>query len=223
MLQLDSPPIAIAFVDAAPPGVPHVSAVEPASCGYWRRAAAGEVFFTDASDHKQCPVGAHTHAVPLAPAEQQELMRLVETMVELSYLRMQDVAQIPRREEPMRVAVYAPLDAAPLPPDVVLIRGNARQLMLLSEASQLAGAAGSSPTMGRPTCAVLPEAINSARTAASFGCVGNRVYTGAADDEAYFAIPGPQLAKIEASLAVVVRANEQMESFHRARAAGASS
>jgi len=77
--------------------------------------------------------------------------------------------------------------------------------------------------MGRPTCAVLPEAINSARTAASFGCVGNRVYTGAADDEAYFAIPGPQLAKIEASLAVVVRANEQMESFHRARAAGASS
>ena len=46
---------------------------------------------------------------------------------------------------------------------------------------------------GRPTCAVLPEAINSARTAASFGCIGNRVYTGADDTEAYFAIPGLQL------------------------------
>ena len=47
--------------------------------------------------------------------------------------------------------------------------------------------------MGRHTCAVLPEAINSARTGASFGCIGNRVYTGADDTEAYFAIPGSQL------------------------------
>ena len=41
LLHLNSAPVAIAFVDAAPPGVPHVSAVEPAGCGYWRRAAAG--------------------------------------------------------------------------------------------------------------------------------------------------------------------------------------
>ncbi len=61
LLSLASPPVAIAFVDAAPPGVPHVSAVEPAGCGYWRRAAAGEVFFTVADDHKRCAVGAHTH------------------------------------------------------------------------------------------------------------------------------------------------------------------
>jgi len=222
LLRLDSPPIAIAFVDEAPPGVPHVSAVEPASCGYWRRAAAGEVFFTDADDHKRCPVGAHTHNVPLTAEERQELLRLVEMMVEVSYLRLQDVAQIPKRETPLSVAVYAPLAAAPVAPDVVLIRGNAHQLMLLAEAAQAAGVAGSGPTMGRPTCAVLPEAINSKRTSASFGCVGNRVYTGAAETEAYFAIPGAQLAKVEASLAVIVRANQELEKFHRARAAGAS-
>ena len=73
--------------------------------------------------------------------------------------------------------------------------------------------------MGRPTCAVLPEAINSARTATSFGCVGNRVYTGADDNEAYFAIPGPQFGVVEESLAVIVRANEELEKFHRGRAA----
>src|SRR5438128_318085 len=50
LLSLASPPVAIAFVDAVPPGVPHVSAVEPAGCGYWRRAAAGEVFYTGADD-----------------------------------------------------------------------------------------------------------------------------------------------------------------------------
>jgi uncharacterized protein (DUF169 family) len=117
------------------------------------------------------------------------------------------------------VAVYAPLDAAPMPPDVVLTRGNARQMMLLAEAAQAAGVAGSTPTMGRPTCAVLPEATNSARTAASFGCIGNRVYTGTSDDEAYFAIPGDHLAVVEEKLAVIVRANEELEKFHRARVA----
>jgi uncharacterized protein (DUF169 family) len=218
-LNLTSAPVAIAFVDAAPPGVPRVAAPEPASWGYWRRAAAGEVFFTTADDHKRCPVGAHTHNVELSPAEQQELMSLVQTMVGLSYLRMEDVPQIPTRMTPLHVAVYAPLSNTPVAPDVVLVRGNAQQLMLLAEAAQAAGVAGTRATMGRPTCAVLPEAINSSRTAGSFGCIGNRVYTGADDTDAYFAIPGPQLAALEESLAVIVRANLELEKFHRARAA----
>jgi uncharacterized protein (DUF169 family) len=102
---------------------------------------------------------------------------------------------------------------------VVLVRGNPRQLMLLAEAAQAAGVAGTGATLGRPTCAVLPEAINSARTAASFGCVGNRVYTGAGDNDAYFAIPGAHLAAIEAQLAVTLDANQELEKFHRGRAA----
>ena len=89
--------------------MPHVSAGEPAGCGYWRRAAAGEVFFTVADDHKGCPVGAHTHNVTLSPSEQQELMGLVQTMVGLSYLKMEEVPQIPTRRTPLQVAVYAPL------------------------------------------------------------------------------------------------------------------
>jgi len=221
LLGLSSPPVAIAFVAAAPPGVAHVAAGEPAGCGYWRRAAAGEVFYTVADDHKRCPVGAHTHNVPLSPTEKEELMALVQTMVGLEYLRMEDVAQIPTRKTPLEVAVYAPLDAAPLPPDVVLVRGNARILMLLAEAAQAAGVAGGGPTLGRPTCSVLPEVTNSGRTSASFGCVGNRVYTGAGDDEAYFAIPGSQLSAVEEKLAIIVRANVELEKFHRARAAGA--
>jgi len=217
LLQLTSTPVAISFLDAPPDGVPHVSESEPAGCGYWRRAAAGEVFFTLPDDHKRCPVGAHTHHVTLSASEQQELMGLVQTMVELAYLKMADVAQIPTRATPLQVAVYAPLDAAPAPPDVVLVRGNARQLMLLAEAAQAAGVAGTGATMGRPTCAVLPEAINSGRTAASFGCVGNRVYTGAGDTDAYFAIPGAQLGLVQETLAVMVHANQELEKFHRSR------
>jgi uncharacterized protein (DUF169 family) len=222
LLQLTTTPIAIAFVDAAPAHVRRVSEPEPAGCGYWRRAAAGEVFFTVADDHKGCPVGAHTHHVTLSPAEQQALMDMVQTMVGLSYIAMEEVPQIPARKTPMQVAIYAPLDAAPVPPDVVLVRGNAQQLMLLAEAAQAAGVVGTGPALGRPTCAVLPEAINSARTAASFGCIGNRVYTGAADTDAYFAIPGAQLGAVEEQLALILRANQELEKFNRGRAEAAS-
>ena len=220
LLNLSSRPVAIAFVGTAPAGVPHVSRGEAAGCGYWRRAAAGEVFYTIADDHKRCPIGAHTHNVPVSVAEKKELMGLLETMVGLEYLKMEEVPHIPTRGTPLQVAVYAPLDAAPVTPDVVLIRGTARQLMLLAEAAQAAGVAGSSATMGRPTCSVLPEAINTKRTATSFGCIGNRVYTGVPDEEAYFAIPGGQLRAVEERLVAIIRANEELDRFHRARFGG---
>jgi len=219
LLELASPPIAITFTDEPPTGVPHVAASEPAGCGYWRRAAAGEVFYTAADDHKRCPVGAHTHNVPLTDAEKQDLMGLVGTMVGLEYIRMEEVPSIPTRRTPLRNATYAPLGKGPAKPDVVLVRGNARQLMLLAEAAQLAGIAGKGATLGRPTCAVLPEAINTAETAASFGCIGNRVYTGAGENDAYFAIPGDRLGLLEEKLATIVRANGELEKFHRARLA----
>ena len=101
------------------------------------------------------------------------------------------------RLTPLRVAVYSPLETSVIPPDVVLVRGNPRQLMLLAEAAQAAGVAGAGPTMGRPTCAVVSEASNADRTASSFGCIGNRISTEAPDDEAYFAIPGAQVRAIE--------------------------
>jgi uncharacterized protein (DUF169 family) len=223
LLQLRATPIAISFCAQPPAGVQHVSQREPAGCGYWRRAQAGEVFYTDADDHKNCPVGAHTHNVALNPEEQQQLHGLLQTMVGLEYLKMEEVPGIPTRAEPLAVAVYAPLDRAPLSPDVIMVRGAARQLMMLAEAAQAAGVAGSTPAMGRPTCAVIPEAINSARTSASFGCIGNRVYTGLGDEEAYFAIPGSALAAIEDRLQVLVRANRELEKFHRARAQTISS
>jgi uncharacterized protein (DUF169 family) len=216
LLKLTSHPVSISFVDKAPSGVNHVAETEPAGCGYWRRAAEGEVFYTNADDHKRCPVGAHTHNVTLSPAEKDELMGLVGVMAGLSYIKLEEVAQIPTRKTPLQVAVYAPLGSATIAPDVVLVRGNPRQLMLLAEAAQSAGISAG-PTMGRPTCSVIPEAINSAATSASFGCVGNRVYTGADDADGYFAIPGSHLGTIEAQLAVIVRANDELEKFHRAR------
>ena len=217
LLKLQSPPVAISFVPTAPAGVKRVPTAEPAGCGYWRRASEGEVFYTTPDDHKRCPVGAHTHNVTLSAAEKEELTGLIGVMAGLEYITAEEVPQIPTRKTPFEVAVYAPLESAPIQPDVVLVRGNPRQLMMLAEAAQSAGVSGAGPAMGRPTCAVIPEAINAAKTSASFGCVGNRVYTAAGDDEAYFAIPGSQLGAVEARLQAIIRANEALEKFHSAR------
>lgn len=219
LLNLSSPPVAIAFVENPPQGLERIARSGPASCDYWRQAADGRTFYTLADDHKSCPIGAHTHHVVTSAEEQQELMGLIQNMVGLSYIKLEEVPAIPRRSTPLGVAVYSPLMSAPVSPDVVLVRGNARQLMLLTEAAQLAGVAGVGPAMGRPTCAVLPAAINSSTVSASFGCVGNRVYTGASDDEAYIAIPGKHLGALVDSLRVIVRANGALEQFHRGRLA----
>jgi uncharacterized protein (DUF169 family) len=220
-LHLPVPAIGIAFRDSPPPGVPRAR-TGPASCSYWELAAAGEMFWTDADDHQNCPIGAHTHGVPLSEAKQQELMGLVGTMVQLGYLRMDEVPGIPHRTTPLRVVVYAPLPKMPCPPDLVLVRGTMAQLMVLVEAAQAAGVAPQAPAMGRPSCAVLPRSIDSGRPAMSLGCIGNRVYTGLADGEGYVALPGSKVDAVAARLPILARANAELEKFHRVRAAGFS-
>ncbi len=219
LLTLTTPAVAISFLPEAPPGVPALARGEAASCGYWSRAAAGEVFHTEARDHLGCAVGAHTHGVPVPTERKHELMEIIQTMVGLEYLTMEEIPRIPHREGPFGVVVYSPLAQAPCPPDLVLVRGNMRQLMLLAEAAQAAGVGSGAPTLGRPTCAVLPQALQLSRTAASFGCVGNRVYTGAGEDEGYFAIPGKHLSSVTDKLATIVRANQELRKFHEARKA----
>jgi uncharacterized protein (DUF169 family) len=218
LLGLRLPPVAIAFRPAAPPTMRRIDAPAPAGCGYWRLAAEGNIFYTEASDHYTCPVGAHTHGVDTPPAVAEELKGLVQTMVQMQYITLQEISKIPRRRTPFGVALYAPLTEAPFEPDIVLVRGTVRQLMLLAEAAQAADLAGGGATMGRPTCAILPEALQSGRTATSFGCIGNRVYTGLGEDEGYYAIPGANAAELSRKLPAIVEANRQLEQFHRSRA-----
>jgi uncharacterized protein (DUF169 family) len=139
-------------------------------------------------------------------------------MFGLHYLRPEEVPGIPRRQGEFRVAVYAPLANVPEEPDVVLVRGNAKQVMLLAEAAQAAGVGAESGFMARPTCAVVPEVLRTRRSAASLGCIGNRVYTGLADDELYFALPGEHVEAVTEKLGAIVHANRELENYHRARA-----
>lgn len=216
LLGLASRPVAVAFPDAAPAGVPRGTAA-PAGCGYWPQAAESGAFYTEAADHMRCPIGAHTHAVDLPAETAKELEGLVGTMVGLQYIRMEEVPQIPRRRTPLRYAVYAPLEATPVEPAVVMVRGSAKQVMLLTEAAMLAGVGPDGAVMGRPTCAAIPASEASGRAAVSLGCIGNRVYTRLGDGELYATLPGPALASVVEKLETILNANTALVSFHQGR------
>jgi uncharacterized protein (DUF169 family) len=219
LLALESAPVGIAFRSAAPSGIRRVERAGPAGCAYWKLAADGGVFYTEAADHYNCPVGSYTHGVALPAERAAELQQVVGTMVGLQYLRMEEVPTLPRRTEPFGVAVYAPLGDAPVDPDVVIVRGNARQVMLVAEAARAAGIGHDGAAMGRPACAMIPEAMRSARGTTSLGCIGNRVYTGLGDAELYFAIPGARLGDVVDKLETIVHANRELEKYHEARRA----
>jgi uncharacterized protein (DUF169 family) len=217
LLQLRTAPVAVTFRATPPANVPRGAAAAPSGCTFWKRASDGQSFFTEASDHYSCPIGAYTHGIDLPPAQAKELEGILGKMFDLGYLRREEISDIPRRQDAFGVAVYAPLADAAFEPDVVLVRGNAKQVMLLAEAAQAAGVGAESGVMGRPTCAAIPQAIRTQRGVASFGCIGNRVYTELGDDELYFALPGKHLAGVVEKLATIVNANHELETYHRAR------
>jgi uncharacterized protein (DUF169 family) len=219
LLTLSAAPVAVTFADAPPPGVAHVSKTGPAGCAYWKQAAEGAVFYTEAADHFNCPVGAHTHGVALPPERAKELEGVVGTMVGLQYIRMEEVGALPRRTAPFRVAVYAPLAEAPVAPDVVIVRGGPRQIMLVAEAARAAGLPSDAAAMGRPACAMIPATLARPDGVTSLGCIGNRVYTGLGDDELYFTIPGSRVGDVVERLETVLHANRELERYHQGRRA----
>lgn len=130
LLGLRNSPVAVKFDKEPPSGIARIDHPGPAGCSYWKLAAEGQTFYTVAEDHYGCPIGSHTHGVNLPEDKAKELASLVGTMVQLQYLSMDEVPGIPHREEPFEVAIYAPLSKADFVADVVLVSGNARQMML---------------------------------------------------------------------------------------------
>lgn len=217
LLDVKRQPVAVAFRDSAPEGLERINTSAISGCTYWKLAAEGQSFYTESADHYGCPVGSYTHGIDLPEENAKELEGLVATMVQLEYLDMDEVSDIPQRQETFGVALYAPLAEAAFEPDAVLVSGDAKQMMLLAEAARSAGMACDSSMVGRPTCAAIPAVMQSGRSATNLGCIGNRVYTEIGDDELYFIVNGPKLKLVVDRLAVIVNANNELEKFHLAR------
>jgi uncharacterized protein (DUF169 family) len=216
-LDLTRRPIAVAFLDQPPAGVPKFSGTQPSGCSFWKVAADGRVFYTVPSDHYNCPIGSYTHNIPLPPEREQELPQTLSLMSQLGYVSMEEVPGIPRVASTPNVIVYAPLGQTPVDPDAVIVAGTPGGLMLLHEAAARSKVAVN-PMFGRPTCMAIPAAMNQALTS-SYGCIGNRVYTDLSASELYSVIAGANVASIANELETIVSANAALQDYHRGRMA----
>jgi uncharacterized protein (DUF169 family) len=82
---------------------------------------------------------------------------------------------------------YAPLATASFPPQVVLVRLNARGLMTVKSAVP------ELPVEGKPQCHIVAMAKNQQRAAASVGCALSRARTGLRVDELTCVFPAATL------------------------------
>jgi uncharacterized protein (DUF169 family) len=141
---------------------------------------------------------------------------MLDMMFNLGYVRPEEVPGIPRLPKEPAAIVFAPLGDAAVAPSVVLFACRTSSAMLLNEAAIRAGAGGTLPLLGRPTCMALPAAMLHG-TVSSLGCIGNRVYTGIGEGELYVIVPGAKLESVSEALVVIATANTALEEFARGR------
>ena len=198
-LHLTTPPIAITFSKDAPAGVPAFDAPMPeptvdgrtgrvpAGCVFWVHGA-DHTFTTVPEDHGNCSVGSYTHG--MIPLHEAALHSDVGALVDSGWVTPEMFPSIPAVKERPDYVTYGPLDESPVEPDVVLLRVNPKQLMVISDA--LPGLR----IEGKPQCHIVAIAKESGEAAASVGCILSRTRTGMPSTEQTCALPGPMLADI---------------------------
>lgn len=216
LLQLKQSPVGLTFVDDAPEGVQHTNARVPSACTFWRLAEKG-VFYAEAEDHQECPIGMMTMGFTMPEASQQRAQALVQTMANVQYFSPAEVSALPIVNKPHRSIVYGRLDQFPVEADVVLCILDTQQAMLVAEAMGNMNwlQQGGQSSFGRPTCAVIPRTMQTGATSISFGCVGARTYTGLTPSEVVLTLPGREFAGLVERLQVTVAANAALAPFHQ--------
>ena len=217
-LGLTKKPIAIGFFDDdAPAGVEQwTGGAVPAGCAFWREAWEGRTFYTVPADHYNCAVGAYTHNIPEPVERETALNDTIAFMISSGYLQMAEVPMIPVLPKTPHYVAYGPAEERRFRADVVVIAANPAAMMMIYEAALRSGVGNiATPALGRPGCALLPMALNSGASALSFGCKGNRTFTGLPQEELYLAIPGTKWDAMADALRVIANANATMEAHYR--------
>jgi uncharacterized protein (DUF169 family) len=215
-LSLTLPPIGVCLLDAVPEGIPAFSGRAAAGCQFWEKAAT-QVFATVAADHDLCAIGTFTHNLDATPAHEKDRGDALKVFADLGYVRPEDLPLIPALARRPQVVLYGPLADLPVAPDAVLLFVDANQTLILTEATQQVEMA-IPPALGRPACAIVPQAVNTGRGALSLGCCGARVYVDALKhDVSLFAIPGAKLEAYVERISALAKANGILTQFHTLR------
>jgi uncharacterized protein (DUF169 family) len=215
VFQLDMPPVALAFVESAPPNVRVFNKEVPSACTFWRRAETG-VFYASAEQHFNCLIGAMAMGFDMPAQVQRELKSLARKMVAFGYISADEVEKIPSVQKAKKGIVYGPLHDFPVPADLVLIWLSPRQAMLYNEAvGNASWVSAPTPLFARPACGALPMACNSQQTTLSMGCLGMRTFTEIADDRLLGVLPSSKINDLTAALRSVMASSTAMGSYYQ--------
>lgn len=214
LLTLAHPPVALAFVDQPPHGIPESTRPVPSACTFWRQAEQG-TFYAPAAAHYNCPVGSMVMGFELPASVNEQLGGLVQSMCDAQYLSMDEAAKIPSVDKASTGIVYGPLQEFPLPADLILMWVSVGQAMIYSEAAGRAAWTNKPMDVtGRPGCAALPLALRSGQPGMSLGCAGMRTFTEIGDELTLAALPSSALDSFVDSLTGTVASNTAMRSFY---------
>lgn len=186
LLDLDHPPVAVTFHDAAVQDATHRQpAPVPAGCCFWAPAEA-EHLHTTAADHASCSVGSYTHGF----IDLQEAAGGEDTaaLVDSGWVTEVDLGAAPTVAQTPAAITYGPLRDSE-PADVVLMRLSASSLMALQ------GACPHLALVSKPQCQIVPLAL-AGDVVVSPGCAVSRARTGLPAGELTCALPAAELATI---------------------------
>jgi uncharacterized protein (DUF169 family) len=215
-LHLTTPPLAITFSSEVPEGVaPYDTRMPaatpdgrtgrvPAGCVFWMKAV-DRTFSTVAADHGNCSVGSVTHG--FATLDEVAGNSDLAVLLESGWVTMDMVPGIPVVTERPGAVTYGPLKDTPVDPDVILIRLNAKQLMVLADA--LPGLR----VEGKPQCHIVAAAKEQGEVVASVGCMLSRTRTGMPSDEMTCAIPAAKLADVVARVDQTARTDAAVAGY----------
>lgn len=214
-LHLQHKPIGLAFVEQVPENVQHMAKRVPSACTFWRLGEQG-VFYADANDHLQCPIGMMTMGFTMPQEAQERAQGLVQTMANVQYFSPAEVSVLPIVDKPHQSIVYGALEQFPLEPDIILCIITAQQAMLLAEAQgQVNWLQAGQSAFGRPTCGVIPRTMKIGEVSMSFGCVGARTYVELEPGELVVTLPARIFVEIVEHLQVTSDANEALAPYHQ--------
>lgn len=215
-LGLQHAPIAITFTNDAPSAAPLFEGEMPApsgdgrtgkvaaGCVFWMKAA-DKTFATVPSDHSNCSVGSVTHG--LKKLEEVMGNEDVQGVLEAEWITPAEAMQMPVVKDKHKYIVYGPLADTSVDPDVILLRINAFQGMVIHDAySDMA-------IEGKPQCHIIPMSKEQNKIAMSTGCTLSRIRTGMSPQEMTCTVPAGRLAEVVDKLQARRAANSAVATY----------
>ena len=178
-----------------------------AGCVFWIQSE-DRTFTTKADDPFNCSVGSVTHGLKMLDEVIQN--EDIRGLWESEWVTHEEATQLPVVKNRSKFLTYGPISQSSIDPNVVLLRLNAFQGMVVHIAFS------DMPIVGKPQCHIIPLAKEQNQIAMSTGCTLSHIRTGRSPDEMPCTIPAGRLNEVVEKLEARPQANARVASYANA-------